>query len=42
MSMEIAMVAASEEDCGQIICVPLLDIWFTQGDVIGEDPLVSV
>ena len=35
------MVAASEEDCG-IIFVPLLDIWFTQGDVIGEDPLVSV
>ena len=26
----------------RIICVPLLDIWFTQGDVIGEDPLVSV
>ena len=42
MSMEIAMVAASEEDCDQNFLCRLLDIWFTQGDVIGEDPLVSV
>ena len=42
MSMEIAMVAASEEDCDQNYLCAITGHLVTQGDVIGEDPLVSV